>query len=104
MREEFYQKVEGKTYAVPQYGHEIKVKIVGDLDQKDSVAMNKEAMEELGIMEGDTVEIYGAWIKEAKAVVSIEDDITFIKMSKAVREALPCDIGQYVGIRKKYVD
>ena len=102
MREEFYLKAEGKTYAAPQYGYEIRVKVGEDLTEENAVAMSKEAMEELSIQEGDTVEVYGAWIQEAKAVLSKEDDMTLVRMSQKVREALPCSPGQYVGIRKKY--
>lgn len=101
MREEFYKKVEGCTYAAPQYGHEIRVWIGQDLDRKGSIAMSKEAMEELGIQEGELVEIYGAWMKKARAMVSDEKDITVVRMNKDIREALPCAIGQCVGIRKK---
>jgi anaerobic selenocysteine-containing dehydrogenase len=102
MREEFYVNVEGKTYAAPQYGHEIRVKIGEDLEEEKAVAMSKEAMEELGINAGDLVEVYGAWIQEARAVLSKEKDMTLVRLSKAVREKLPCSIGQHVGIRKKY--
>ena len=102
MREEFYLKAEGKTYAAPQYGYEIRVKVGEDLEGENAVAMNGEAMEELGIQEGDIVEVYGAWIQEAKAVLSKEKDMTLVRLSKAVREKLPCSIGQHVGIRKKY--
>ena len=64
--------------------------------------MSREAMQELGIQEGDIVEIYGAWMQEAKAVLSEEKDMTLVRISQQVREALPCSVGQYVGIRRKY--
>jgi len=102
MREEFYLKAEGKTYAAPQYGYEIRVKVGEDLEQEKAVAMSSEAMEELGIQEGEIVEIYGAWIEEAKAVLSKEKDMTLVRINKQIREALPCSVGQYVGIRSKY--
>lgn len=103
MRKEFYQEVEGRTYAAPQYGHEIRVKVGEDLQEQKTVALSKEAMEELGILrEGDMVEVYGAWIREAEVVLSKDRDITVVRLSKDVREALPCAVGQFVGIRKKH--
>ena len=102
MREEFYLEADGQTYAAPQYGYEIRVKVGADLKEENAVAMSKEAMEELGIQEGDIVEIYGAWIQEAKAVLSKEKDMTLVQMSQKIREALPCSPDQYVGIRRKY--
>ena len=48
MRKEFYQEVEGKTYAAPQYGHEIRLKVGEDLQEQKTVALSREAMEELG--------------------------------------------------------
>jgi len=102
MRKEFYQEVEGRTYAAPQYGHEIRVKVGEDLQEQKTVALGKEAMEELGIQEGDMVEVYGAWIQEAEVVLSKDKDITVVRLSKDVREALPCAVGQFVGIRKKH--
>ena len=102
MREEFYLKADGQTYAAPQYGYEIRVKVGEDLKEEKAVAMSKEAMAELGIQEGDIVEIYGAWIQEAKAVLSKEKDMTLVRMSQEIREALPCSADQYVGIRRKY--
>lgn len=103
MRKEFYQEVEGRTYAAPQYGHEIRVKVGKDLQEQKTVALSKEAMEELGIpQEGDMVEVYGAWIQEAEVVLSKDRDITLVQLSKDVREALPCAVGQFVGIRKKH--
>jgi hypothetical protein len=73
-----------------------------DLNQEGAIAISKEAMEELGIQEGDTVEIYGAWIQRATAVLSDEDDITVARMDKSIREGLPCSIGECVGIRPEY--
>ena len=105
MRKEFYQEVEGRTYAAPQYGHEIRVKVGEDLQEQKTVktvALSKEAMVELGIQEGDMVEVYGAWIQGAKVVLSKDKDITLARLSKDVREALPCAVGQFVGIRKKH--
>jgi hypothetical protein len=99
MRQEFYAKVEGRTYVAPQYGHEISVRLGEDLDQEGSIAMSKEAMEELGVREGEMVEIYGAWIQRAKTVLSKEKDITVVRIHRKIRDALPCAIGQTVGIR-----
>lgn len=104
MRECFYQTCEGRTYAAPQYGHEIRVKVGEDIDKKGAIAMSKEAMEELRIKEGDVVEIYGAWMQKATTILSDDPDITVVHMDRAVREALPCEIGQYVGIRSEYKD
>jgi hypothetical protein len=102
MREEFYPQVEGRTYAAPQYGQEIRVLVGEDLEQKGAIALSKEALEELGIQEGDAVEVYGGWIQKGKTVLSSEKDITLVRMAKEIREALPCEKGQYVGIRKEY--
>jgi hypothetical protein len=102
MRKEFYQEVEGRTYAAPQYGHEIRVKVGEDLQEQKAVALSKEAMVELGIQESDEVEVLGAWIQEAEVVLSKDKDITLARLSKDVREALPCAVGQFVGIRKKH--
>jgi hypothetical protein len=102
MRKEFYQHVEGRTYAAPQYGHEIRVKVGEDLQEQKAVALSKEAMVELGIQESDAVEVLGAWIQEAEVVLSKDKDITLARLSKDVREALPCAVGQFVGIRKKH--
>ena len=102
MRKEFCLECEGITYAAPQYGKEIRVKVGKDVDEEGAVTLSKEAIEELEIQEGDLVEIYGAWMKEAKVVLSDEKDIELVGMDKALRVALPCVIGQCVGIRKKY--
>ena len=102
MKKEFYKEVEGRTYAAPQYGHEIRVKVGEDLQEQKTVALSKEAMVELGIQEGDMVEVYGAWIQEAEVVLSKDKDITLARLSKDVREGLPCAVGQFVGIRKKH--
>ncbi len=101
MRDCFYQACEGRTYAAPQYGQEISVNVGEDLDQKGVIALSREALEELGIQEGESVEIYGAWMQEAKAVISDEKEMTIVRMNKTIREALPCAIGQCVGIRSK---
>jgi hypothetical protein len=102
MRKEFYQEVKGRTYAAPQYGHEIRVKVAEDLKEPKTVALSKEAMVELGVQEGDRVEVYGAWIQEAVVVLSKDKDITLARLSKDVRQALPCAVGHFVGIRKKH--
>jgi hypothetical protein len=102
MKDVFYRKVEGRTYAAPQYGKEILLKVGADIEADGSVAMSKEAMEGLEISENDIVEIYGAWMQKAKAILSKEKDITLIRMDKKIREALPVAIGQTVGVRKKY--
>jgi len=102
MRDVFYRKVEGMTYVAPQYGKEILLKVGADIEAEGSIAMSKEAMEELEISENDIVEIYGAWMQKAKAILSKEKDITIIRMDKKIREALPVAIGQTVGVRKKY--
>lgn len=102
MRDVFYRKVEGMTYVAPQYGKEILLKVGPDIEDDGAVAMSKEAMEELEISENDIVEIYGAWMQKAKAILSKEKDITIIRMDKKIREALPVAIGQAVGVRKKY--
>jgi len=103
MEEVFYKKVEGRTYAAPQYGREILLKVGQDIEVDGVVAMSEEAMQELEISEKDIVEIYGAWIQKAKVILSNEEDITLIRMDKGIREALPISIGQIVGVRKEYV-
>lgn len=102
MRDVFYRKVEGMTYVAPQYGKEILLKVGADIEADGSVAMSKEAMEELEISENDIVEIYGAWMQKGKAILSKEKDITIIRMGKKMREALPVAIGQTIGIRKRF--
>ncbi len=104
MRDVFYRKVEGMTYVAPQYGKEILLKVGADIETEGSVAMSKEAMEELEISENDIVEIYGAWMQKAKAILSQEKDITLIRMDKKIREALPVAMGQTVGVRKEHQD
>ncbi len=61
MRDAFYRKVEGRTYAAPQYGGEITLTVGDDIEGSGVAAMTGEAMAELGISEGETVEIIGAW-------------------------------------------
>jgi hypothetical protein len=102
MKDVFYRKVEGRAYAAPQFGKEILLKVGADIESEGSVAMSKEAMEELEISENDIVEIYGAWMQKAKAILSQEKDITLIRMDKKIREALPVAIGQIIGARKEY--
>lgn len=99
----FYKKVEGRTYAAPQYGKEITLKVGKDIEERGAVAISKEAMAELGILEGEVVEIIGAWTQKAKVIPSTEQDMTIIRMDKEIRGALPVDIGQEVGIRKEYI-
>ena len=102
MRDVFYRKVEGMTYVAPQYGKEILLKVGADIETEGSVAMSKEAMEELEISGNDIVEIYGAWMQKAKATLSQEKDITLIRMDKKIRETLPVAIGQTIGVRKEH--
>ena len=102
MRDVFYRKVEGMTYVAPQYGKEILLKVGPDIEDDGAVAMSKEAMEELETSGNDIVEIYGAWIQKAKAILLEEKDVTMIRMDKKIREALPVAIGQTVGVRKMY--
>ena len=66
-------------------------------------AMSKEAMVELGVSEGEIIEIIGAWTQKAKVVLLKEGDVTTIRMDRRIRTALPVDIGQEVGVRKEYV-
>jgi len=103
MRDAFYRKVEGRTYAAPQYGKEITLTVGDDIEGNGVAAMTGEAMAELGVSEGETVEIIGAWIQKAKAVLlSGGGDITALRMDKKTRIALPVDAGQEVGVRKEY--
>ena len=103
MRDIFYKKVEGRTYAAPQYGKEITLTVDEDIEGNGIAAMSKEAMAELGVSAGETVEIIGAWTQKAKAVpLSGGEDITSLRMDKNTRTALPVDVGQEAGVRKKY--
>ena len=103
MRDAFYKKVEGRTYAAPQYGKEITLTVGDDIEGSGVAAMSGEAMAELGVSEGETVEIIGAWTLKAKAVLlGGEGDITALRMDKKTRTALPVDEGQEVGVRKEY--
>jgi hypothetical protein len=102
MRDAFYRKVEGRTYAAPQYGEEITLTVGDDIEGNGVAAMTREAMAELGISEGETVEIIGAWTQKAKTVLlSGRGDITALRMDKKTRTALPVDAGQEVGVRKE---
>ena len=103
MRHEFYKKVEGRTYAAPQYGKEIILKVGKDTGENGVAAISKEAMVELGVSEGGIIEIIGAWTQKAKVVLLKEGDITTIRMDKRIRTALPVDTGQEVGVRREYV-
>ena len=104
MRDAFYRKVEGRTYAAPQYGKEIILTVGEDIEGNGVAAMTEEAMTELGVSEGETVEIIGAWTRKAKAVLLRgSGNITALRMDKKTRTALPVDISQEVGIRKEYV-
>jgi hypothetical protein len=103
MRDAFYKKVEGRTYAAPQYGKEITLTVGEDIEGNGVAAMSGEAMAELEISEGETVEIIGAWTPKTKAVLLSEGgDITALRMDKKTRTALPVDVGQEVGVRKEY--
>lgn len=99
----FQKEVEGRTYSAPQYGKEITLKVGKDIKEKGSVSISKEAMDELGIKEGDLVEIIGAWSQEAKVITSISKEKNIIELDENIREALPVDVGQEVSIREKYI-
>ena len=99
----FNRKIEGRTYVAPQYGKEITVKVGEDIEEESTAAISRKAMEELGAREDDSIEIYGAWMQEAKAVLSKQKNPIIIQLSRGIREALPVNIGQNVGIRKKYI-
>jgi len=103
MRDAFYKKVEGRTYAAPQYGQEITLKVSEDIKENGVAAISTEAMVALGVSEGEIIEIIGAWTQKAKVVPLKGGDITTIRLAKRIRTALPVDIGQEVGVRKEYV-
>ena len=103
MRDAFYKRVEGRTYAAPQYGKEITLRVGDDIEGDGVAAISREAMAELGVSEGEIIEIIGAWTQKAKVVLSKGGDITTIRMDKRTRTALPVDIGQEVGGRKEYL-
>ncbi len=99
----FYRKVEGATYAAPKYGREITLKVGRDIEGEGIAAMSGEAMAELGISGGDTVDIIGAWTQKATAVLLEEaGDITILRMDGKTRSALPVDVGHEVGVRREY--
>lgn len=103
MRDAFYKKIEGRTYAAPQYGKEITLTVGDDIEGNGVAAMSGEAMVELGVSEGETVEIIGAWTLKAKTVLlGGEGDVTALRMDKKTRTSLPVDTGQEVGVRKEY--
>ena len=103
MRDAFYKKVGGRTYAAPQYGKEITLTVGEDIEGDGVAAMTGEAMKELGVSEGETVEVIGAWTQKAKAVLLRGGgDITALRMGRKTRTALPVDAGQEVGVRKEY--
>ncbi len=99
----FYRQVEGKTYAAPQYGKEIILKVGEDLEGNGVAAISKEAMAELEVSELETIEIIGAWTQKAKAIMRREGDVTTIRIDERTRKSLPVAIGQEVGVRKKYI-
>ena len=103
MSEAFYKKVEGRTYAAPQYGKEITLRVGEDIEGDGVAGISKEALVELGVAEGETIEIIGAWTQKAKAVLLRDGDITTIRMDKRTRAALPVDIEQEVGVRGEYL-
>ena len=102
MSEAFYKKVEGRTYAAPQYGKEITLRVGEDIEGDGVASISKEAMVELGVAEGETIEIIGAWTQKARAVLLKGGDITSIRVDKGTRTALPVDIKQEVGVRGEY--
>lgn len=103
MSDVFYRRVEGKTYAAPQYGKEITLEVGEDIEGNGVAAISKEAMTELGVSEMETIEIIGAWAQKAKAIILKEGDITTIRIDERTRKTLPVAIGQEVGVRKEYI-
>ena len=99
----FYKKVEGRTYAAPQYGKEITLRVGEDIGGDGVAAISREAMAELGVSEGEVIEIIGAWTQKAKVILLRGGESTTIRMDKRTRTALPVDIGQEVGGRKEYL-
>ena len=102
MRDVFYRKVEGQTYAAPQYGKEITLKAGEGIEGNGVAAISEEAMAELEVSEGETIEIIGAWTQKAKVTILREGEITAIRIDERTRKALPVAIGQEVGVRKEY--
>lgn len=102
MQDAFYKKVEGQTYAAPQYGREITLRVGEDTENDTLATISQEAMLELGVTEGDTIEIIGAWTQKVRVTTLREGQIDIIRMSERVRKALPVSVGQEVGVRKEY--
>jgi len=96
----FYKDVKDRTYAAPQYGKEIILRVGKDIEEKGTAAISKEAMSELGISEGDHIEIIGAWTQNAKIILLTGETINTIHLNKATRLALPVAVGQEAAIRK----
>ena len=103
MSDAFYKKVEGRTYAAPQYGKEITLRVGEDIEGDGVAGISREAKVELGVSEGEIIEIIGAWTQKARVVLLRGGDITTIRMDEGTRTDLPVDIGQEVGVRKEYV-
>jgi len=103
MRDVFYRKVEGRIYAAPQYGKEITLKVGEDMEGDAVAAISEEAMVELGVSEGETIDVIGAWTQKAKATILREGETTTIRMDERTRKALPVAVGQEVGVRKEYI-
>lgn len=103
MHDVFYNKVEGRTYAAPQYGTEITLTVGEDIGGSGVAAISREAMAELEVSQGETVEIIGAWTQKATVVLLKEgESITTLHMDRRTRKALTVDVGREVGVRKEY--
>ena len=102
MRDVFYKNLEEQTYAAPQYGKEITLKIGEDIERNGVAAISEEAMVELEVSEGETIEIVGAWTQKAKVTMLTGGEMIAIRIAERTRKALPVAIGQEVGVRKEY--
>jgi hypothetical protein len=100
MHDVFNRKVDGRTYAAPLYGKEITLTVGEDMEGDAVASISEEAMIELGVSEGGTIEIIGAWSQKAKATILREGEITTIRIDERTRKALPVSAGQKVGVRK----
>ena len=98
----FERKVAGRTYAAPQYGWEITLTVGPDVPGEAVAAMSRAAMAALGVSEGETVELIGAWTRTARvACLDDSETVTAVRLDAETRLALPVSLGQEVGVRKE---
>jgi len=93
MNKSFYKKVEGRTYAAPQYGKGIILCVGNDIDCTGGAEISKEAMAELEVEKGAAIEIIGAWTQTVRLLILDSKAVNTICLNKETRLALPVAIG-----------